>query len=435
MRKEKHVSKGLTETILRECHEIYTDGDDSLSSVADLLEEKLLAPQKKITVMLMGNHSAGKSSFINWYIGEKIQRTGVAIETQGFTIVTTGKKRETLSGNATVHLYPEFKPIMKIKGMTNYIQTEITSSKNRHSELVHFIDTPGLVDGDMKYPFDVNEAILWTANMVDLILVFFDPIGQALCKRTLDVVESLSEAHQQKLRYFLSKADEAGDECDRQRVLMQIVQELCRRPNLNKTCFDMPTIFIEEKKKSESTGLNQIEKVCGEIEKTINMTVQTTLNTLESDCEMIAKKVETTIKTDDQNRADNLRGGARWLFYNAFLFLLPSLTMTNQIRGILCTSSTNPSFCDYLKFAERDPFLKLIHVFPSEYQNSVIKFLIFLWICVFILAKFITRSRPTISWSKKKELQRKAAHVMKVVLPKKEQLYTKYLKESIEEEF
>ena len=59
--------------------------------------------------MLMGNHSAGKSSFINWYINENIQRTGVAIETQGFTIVTSGKKRETLSGNATVHLYPEFK--------------------------------------------------------------------------------------------------------------------------------------------------------------------------------------------------------------------------------------------------------------------------------------------------------------------------------------
>lgn len=23
------------------------------------------------------------------------------------------------------------------------------------------MDTPGLVDGDMKYPFDVNKAILW----------------------------------------------------------------------------------------------------------------------------------------------------------------------------------------------------------------------------------------------------------------------------------
>jgi hypothetical protein len=26
---------------------------------------------------------------------------------------------------------------------------------------VTFVDTPGLVDGDMQYPFDVNEAIVW----------------------------------------------------------------------------------------------------------------------------------------------------------------------------------------------------------------------------------------------------------------------------------
>ena len=77
--------------------------------------------------MLIGNHSAGKSSFINWYIEEHIQRTGVAIETQGFTIVSSGKKRETLSGNATIHLYPEYKPLTKIDGMMNYLQTEITT--------------------------------------------------------------------------------------------------------------------------------------------------------------------------------------------------------------------------------------------------------------------------------------------------------------------
>lgn len=29
-----------------------------------------------------------------------------------------------------------------------------------------------------------------------------------------------------------------------QRVMMQIVQELCKRPTLNRTAFDMPTIYI-----------------------------------------------------------------------------------------------------------------------------------------------------------------------------------------------
>ena len=46
------------------------------------------------------------------------------------------------------------------------------------------------------------------------------------------------------MRFYLSKADEAGHESDRQRVMMQIVQELCKRPTLNRTGFDMPTIYI-----------------------------------------------------------------------------------------------------------------------------------------------------------------------------------------------
>ena len=37
--------------------------------------------------------------------------------------------------------------------------TEISTSKQKKFNLVNFIDTPGLVDGDMLYPFDVNQAI------------------------------------------------------------------------------------------------------------------------------------------------------------------------------------------------------------------------------------------------------------------------------------
>ena len=56
--------------------------------------------------------------------------------------------------------------------------TEVTTSKHKKFSLVTFIDTPGLVDGDMKYPFDVNKSILWIGeNIADLIFVFFDPIG------------------------------------------------------------------------------------------------------------------------------------------------------------------------------------------------------------------------------------------------------------------
>jgi len=128
--------------------------------------------------------------------------------------------------------------------VVDYLNTEISTSKQKKFSLVTFVDTPGLVDGDMKYPFDVNESILWlgmscgkhlpfifprnkywfhlfcpAGELADLIFVYFDPIGQALCKRTLNIVEQLNTQHPERLRFYLSKADEAGQESDRQRLV------------------------------------------------------------------------------------------------------------------------------------------------------------------------------------------------------------------------
>ena len=73
-------------------------------------------------------------------------------------------------------------------GVVDYLTTEVATSKQKKFSFVTFIDTPGLVDGDMKYPFNVEEALTWLGVRADLILIFFDPLGQALCKRTLDIV-------------------------------------------------------------------------------------------------------------------------------------------------------------------------------------------------------------------------------------------------------
>lgn len=46
-------------------------------------------------------------------------------------------------------------------GLMDYLSAEISTSKQKKFSLVTFVDTPGLVDGDMIYPFDVNSAITW----------------------------------------------------------------------------------------------------------------------------------------------------------------------------------------------------------------------------------------------------------------------------------
>lgn len=42
-------------------------------------------------------------------------------------------------------------------------------------------------------------------------------MGQALCKRTLSIVEKLWQTHSDRMRLYLAKADEAGTETDRQK--------------------------------------------------------------------------------------------------------------------------------------------------------------------------------------------------------------------------
>jgi len=49
--------------------------------------------------------------------------------------------------------------LLIFSGVQDYLTTEISTSKQKKFNLVMFVDTPGLVDGDMLYPFDVNKSI------------------------------------------------------------------------------------------------------------------------------------------------------------------------------------------------------------------------------------------------------------------------------------
>ncbi|XP_071789488.1 uncharacterized protein [Asterias amurensis] len=427
------ASVSVNEKILKECHTLYTDADQGLITIAGKLGLNLLAPRKKINILLIGNHSAGKSSFINWYIEEHVQKTGVAIETQGFTFVTSGRKRESLTGNATLHLYPHFKELAKLEGVVEYLTTEISTSKQKRFSLVTFVDTPGLVDGDMKYPFDVDKAIVWLGNLADLIFVFFDPIGQALCKRTLNLVEKLNETHADRMKFYLSKADEAGHESDRQRVLMQIVQELCKRPGLNRTGFDMPTIYVPQSS-SKSRCVNQIETVCVQVEKTINQTIQNTLNALEKDCENIADLIDQKLEVDRAANSYNLRARGKGFIFFLLGLLLPAALLVNflasNVSNDVLVSTLGKDGADTLKIY-LTPVGSLWESVPKDYHVYALGGLIVVSLLLLLLAKLSTRLRSTLNRKQKRVLKEEQDFVQKHVKATKEKLYSEYLQQSV----
>ncbi|XP_076312649.1 uncharacterized protein LOC143226068 isoform X2 [Tachypleus tridentatus] len=379
----------VNERILRECHNLYVDPENGLVKVACNVGLNLLAPRKKIIIMLIGNHSAGKSTFINWYIEEHVQKTGVAIETQGFTIVTSGRKRESLTGNATLHLFPYLKPLQDISG-----------------------------------------------DIADLTFVFFDPIGQALCKRTIDLVEKLNTRHGDRLRFYLSKADEAGDESDRQKVMMQIVQELCKRPGLNKCGFDMPTIYIPLSNKYIRC-VNQIDVVCKDIEKTINRTIQNMLNTLEKDCEHVAELINARIEEDNKAKAYNFDASSRVILLGLVGLLLPFLLFVNFV----VSSFSKEFFYSFLGqngteslYICLSPVRGFWQVIPSDYHFTALGIILFISIMFLLLARWFTRLKPTMNRKDRRNLLEKRDYVQNIVKDKKHHLYQEYLEQSITEQ-
>ncbi|XP_061842408.1 uncharacterized protein [Nerophis lumbriciformis] len=421
-----------SERILKECHSLYVDSENGLVKIASSLGVRLLPPRKKIIVMIMGNHSAGKSSFINWYVEEHIQKTGVAIETQGFTFITSGRKRESLTGNATLHLYPHFRPLLEFKGVMDYLSAEISTSKQKKFSLVTFVDTPGLVDGDMIYPFNVNSAITWFGEQSDLIFVFFDPMGQALCKRTLNIVEKLSEKCGDKLLFYLSKADEAGKETDRQRVMMQIVQELCRRPGLNKCGFEMPTIYIPNPQKP-SRCVNQIDGVCQTIEKTINQAVQRTLDQLEKDCDLICFTISSRLQQDRTDASYNKSVRLHSFVCGAMGVVLPLLFVLSFLLSTFPKEQLSDLMGEGLAHTLSvctGIVMYLWEWIPEDGQVVfVILFGAFCYLLLFLSKYFSGQGNKTLTKKEKRVMTEYSDYIQDIVKAKKGKLYEWYLQQ------
>jgi len=423
--------------VLREVHALYvgpkkassdahTHGLVEVASALQLPDTECRPPRRKIRVMIVGNHSSGKSSFCNYASGEHVQKTGVAIESQGFTLITRGRKRETLKGSATVELFPFLRELAEKPGVREYLHTELAISTKNKFPLVTLIDTPGLVDGNLKYPFNVEESILWMADHCDLILVFFDPQGLALCRRTLRVVEALNKKNSEKLRYYLTRADEVVDEKDRQKVITQITMDLAPKVK-NQTAFELPTIYIPEKAKSTHVP-NHLDEVFEEIDKTIDYNVQNTLDTLEKDCKLISKTIDQVLTDEEMKRKRNSSArnmGALYLmtalFFPAMLLFflgararshIPDYDLSSLPSWMTLILSTLASICDSI---------------PSDQVMNVVIATVVGSLVFFLMSKWKWRYQPVKNNAEIKQLLEHKTVMETTMLETKKTLYTKYL--------
>ena len=272
--------------------------------------------------MLIGNHSSGKSSFVNYYIGADVQREGAAMETTGFTWIVSGKKRDTHKGSATLYSLGYLKDITKFDNVMDNLITEVVPSKERAFTLCDLVDTPGLTDGGLVYPYAINDILAWIADKVDLIFCFFDPHGQALCERTRQVVQSIESnpTNRNKLTFVLTKIDTFKNEQEKGKVMVQLSQSLTQAHFYSETAqkkgfgnhaLNVLGIFLPHKCREDLPEQhrcwNELDELCSRIDAKIKETVQNHCDLLQTHGNQLLKLVDAETALEEKKVERNKR--------------------------------------------------------------------------------------------------------------------------------
>ncbi|KAG7383894.1 EH domain-containing protein 1 [Phytophthora boehmeriae] len=211
------------------------------SSVLLPLNEKLLGPldrkhrEEKLPslpfVFLLGNHSSGKSSFINYLLKRDVQSTGVAPTDDGFTIIAPGREDLDQDGPALVG-----DPDLGFSGLRGYGPALIqrTQLKVRKGIQANYmlVDSPGMIDSPRSLPhpsygghgsskqensfkgldsdrgYEFPEVVRWYAERADVILLFFDPDKPGTTGETLSILTRSLVGMDHKLHLVLNKVDQ-----------------------------------------------------------------------------------------------------------------------------------------------------------------------------------------------------------------------------------
>jgi len=166
----------------------------------------------KPQVMLVGQYSVGKTSFIRYMLGRDFPgaRIGPEPTTDRFTCLINGPEERTIPGNAlSVHPDLPFRGLERF-GVSFLSRFEGSQCPSSVLKSITLVDTPGILSGEKQRTnrgYDFTKVVSWFADRADLILLLFDAhkldISDEL-KSTIDVLKG----HEDKVRCILNKADQ-----------------------------------------------------------------------------------------------------------------------------------------------------------------------------------------------------------------------------------
>lgn len=204
--------------VLRECWNTY----ESLTPLNDKLGGTAIPPPSDRGTslpfcLLVGNHSSGKSSFINYVLKRNIQKAGVAPTDDAFTVIAPGVEDKDSDGPTLIG-----DPDYGFASLRQFGPTLIhhTQLKVRNSHLKFMlVDSPGMIDAPanvtgrrdeslMDRGYDFQGVVRWLAQRADVVLLFFDPDKPGTTGETMSVLLNSLSGMDHKLLIVLNKADQ-----------------------------------------------------------------------------------------------------------------------------------------------------------------------------------------------------------------------------------
>eukprot|EP00088_Acartia_fossae_P053751 TRINITY_DN6133_c0_g1_i12.p1 TRINITY_DN6133_c0_g1~~TRINITY_DN6133_c0_g1_i12.p1 ORF type:complete len:539 (-),score=159.03 TRINITY_DN6133_c0_g1_i12:36-1652(-) len=165
----------------------------------------------KPLVMLVGQYSTGKTTFIRYLLEQDFPgiRIGPEPTTDRFIAVMHAESDGVIPGNAlVVDPKKQFRPLSKFgNAFLNRFQCSGTDSTVLKG--ISIVDTPGILSGEKQRTdrgYDFIGVLEWFAERVDRILLLFDAHKLDISDEFRRSIESL-RGHDDKIRIVLNKAD------------------------------------------------------------------------------------------------------------------------------------------------------------------------------------------------------------------------------------
>ena len=200
---------------LRSCTQLYETHVAPTNDACHGPLERNYQPTMLPFVLLLGNHSSGKSSFANYALGRRVQQCGVAPTDDGFTVIAPGEEDADQDGPALAS-----DPDLGFEGLQQFGPGLVQHAKLKLRtglKATNFclIDSPGMIDApggstldeghERGYNFEAS--VRWFADRADVILLFFDPDKPGTTGETLSVLTNALSGCDHKLHIILNKAD------------------------------------------------------------------------------------------------------------------------------------------------------------------------------------------------------------------------------------